>query len=64
MGALPILYAAASPLINSGDYIGPDGFLGQRGFPRKRKSSRASYNKDKAKRLWELSEELTGVSYL
>ena len=64
MGALPILYAAASPLTNSGDYIGPDGFLGQRGFPRKRKSSRASYNKDKAKRLWELSEELTGVSFL
>jgi NAD(P)-dependent dehydrogenase (short-subunit alcohol dehydrogenase family) len=64
MGALPILYAAASPHINSGDYIGPDGFLGQRGFPKKRKSSRASYNKDKAKRLWELSEELTGVKYI
>jgi len=63
MGALPSLFAAASPQINSGDYIGPDGFLGQRGFPRKRKSSRVSYNIEKAKRLWERSEELTGVKY-
>jgi hypothetical protein len=63
MGALPTAYAAASPEARGGDYIGPDGLLGQRGYPKKAKSSAASYDKAAAARLWQASEELTGVTY-
>jgi NAD(P)-dependent dehydrogenase (short-subunit alcohol dehydrogenase family) len=63
MGALPSSYAATSPEAHGGDYIGPDGLFGQRGYPKKVKSSAASYDKAAAARLWQVSEELTGVSY-
>jgi len=63
MGALPILYAATSPEIRGGEYIGPDGFLGQRGYPHKALLSRGSRNQDTAKRLWEVSEELTQIRF-
>lgn len=61
--ALPILFAATRPEIEGGDYIGPDGFLGQRGYPHKARSSARSHNEATAQRLWEVSEELTGVEY-
>lgn len=63
MGALPTLYAASSPNIEGGEYIGPDGFLGQRGFPKKARSSRASYDRETARRLWEISVEVTDVKF-
>jgi NAD(P)-dependent dehydrogenase (short-subunit alcohol dehydrogenase family) len=63
MGALPILHAAASPDVRGGDYIGPDGWLGQRGFPKKVRSSPASYDQATAAQLWRVSEELTGIIY-
>jgi NAD(P)-dependent dehydrogenase (short-subunit alcohol dehydrogenase family) len=63
MGALPTLYAAVSPEIRGGEYIGPDGFLGQRGYPIQTRSSRRSYDEKLAQRLWEVSEQATGVSY-
>ncbi len=63
MGALPTLYAANSPDIEGGEYIGPDGFLGQRGYPTNARSSRASYDQETAIRLWEISEEVTGVKF-
>jgi NAD(P)-dependent dehydrogenase (short-subunit alcohol dehydrogenase family) len=63
MGALPIIYAATSPKVRGGDYIGPDGFLEQRGFPTKSQSSRRSQDKQTAARLWMVSEQLTGVTY-
>ena len=63
MGALPEIYAATSPDVRGGDYIGPDGFLGQQGFPQKVKSNGRSYDQAAAARLWAASEELTGVSY-
>jgi NAD(P)-dependent dehydrogenase (short-subunit alcohol dehydrogenase family) len=61
MGALPILYAATSPDLRGGEYVGPDGFLGQRGYPHKTWSSPASHNQGTARRLWEISEQLTQV---
>jgi len=61
MGALPILYAATGPEIEGGEYIGPDGFLGQRGYPHSARSSKRSRDEGTAKRLWEVSEELSGV---
>ena len=63
MGALPTLYAATAPDVVSGDYYGPDGMGEQRGHPtRVGRNSRAS-NEEDAKRLWEVSEQLTGVDF-
>jgi len=63
-GALPILYASTVPALQGGDHIGPDGLCGLRGHPKRIRSSRASYDRDSAARLWAVSEELTGVNYL
>ena len=64
MGALPQLYAATMPDVQGGEYYGPDGFKENRGFPKKVRSSRKSHDEETARRLWELSERLTGVRYL
>lgn len=63
-GALPQLYAAVAPQARGGDYIGPDGWGGARGYPAVVKSSARSYDLDAARRLWEVSQALTGVSAL
>ncbi len=63
MGALPTLYAAAAPDVRGGDYIGPDGLAENWGYPRKVKPSARSRDPELAKRLWEVSERLTGVRY-
>jgi NAD(P)-dependent dehydrogenase (short-subunit alcohol dehydrogenase family) len=64
MGAQPILYAATSPAVQGGDYVGPGGLLGLRGYPQKVRSGRASYDRETAAKLWAASEEFTGVKYL
>jgi NAD(P)-dependent dehydrogenase (short-subunit alcohol dehydrogenase family) len=64
MGALPLLYAALSPDVQGGEYIGPSGFMGMRGYPAKTKSCQASHDLQSASRLWQVSEELTGVEFL
>ncbi len=63
MGALPTLYGATSSDVSGGDYFGPDGFMGQRGYPKKVKSNDASHDTGVARRLWEVSEKLSGVCY-
>ncbi|HET8757290.1 MAG TPA: oxidoreductase [Solirubrobacteraceae bacterium] len=63
-GALPSLYAATVPDLPSGTYVGPDGMFEGRGHPKLVSASRAAHDEAAARRLWELSEELTGVSYL
>ena len=63
MGALPTLYAATAPDVRGGDYFGPDRFFETWGHPTKVGSSRASQDLDSARRLWEVSEQLTGVRY-
>jgi NAD(P)-dependent dehydrogenase (short-subunit alcohol dehydrogenase family) len=62
-GAWPTLYAATSPELKGGSYVGPDGFLEQRGNPKLVGSSSAARDEDAARRLWEVSENLTGVRY-
>jgi NAD(P)-dependent dehydrogenase (short-subunit alcohol dehydrogenase family) len=62
-GAWPTLYAATTPDLPGGSYVGPDGFLEQRGNPKLVGSSAAARDDDTARRLWEVSEELTGVRY-
>jgi NAD(P)-dependent dehydrogenase (short-subunit alcohol dehydrogenase family) len=63
MGALPTLFAATHPDVQGGQYIGPDGFAEQRGYPRVVRSNAASRDEDTARKLWEISEKLTGVSF-
>jgi hypothetical protein len=62
-GALPQLYAATMPEVTSGDYFGPRGPFEVRGAPAPARLSRSARDDDIARRLWTLSEELTGVTY-
>ena len=64
MGALPTLYAATAPEVANGDYFGPGGLGEMRGHPKLVGMSGAAQNEDDARRLWTVSEELTGVHYL
>ena len=64
MGALPTLYAATKPDVEGGTFVGPDGIGEQRGHPEPVQPSGAARDEDVARRLWEVSEELTGVSLL
>ncbi|MFC7229235.1 oxidoreductase [Salinirubellus salinus] len=63
-GALPMLYALTMPDVRGGEYYGPGGFMGMRGGPERQRSSERSYDRETARRLWAVSEDLTGVSYL
>jgi NAD(P)-dependent dehydrogenase (short-subunit alcohol dehydrogenase family) len=62
MGALPQLYAATNPVVEGGTYIGPDGIAEQRGHPKTVGSSGAARDEATARRLWDVSEDLTGVT--
>jgi hypothetical protein len=63
LGALPTLYAATAADIQGGEFIGPLGLLGMCGAPGKVRSSARSHDRAVATRLWQVSEELTGVRY-
>jgi NAD(P)-dependent dehydrogenase (short-subunit alcohol dehydrogenase family) len=63
MGALPTLYAATEPGIEGGTYVGPDGVGEQRGHPKKVSPSGAARDETVARRLWEVSEQMTGVRF-
>jgi NAD(P)-dependent dehydrogenase (short-subunit alcohol dehydrogenase family) len=63
MGALPTLYAATEPGLEGGTYVGPDGIAEQRGHPKRVSPSGAARDEQVARRLWEVSEEMTGVSF-
>jgi len=63
MGALPSLRAATDPGVLGGQYFGPDGFAEQRGYPKIVRSTAASHDTAAQRRLWAVSEELTGVTF-
>ncbi len=63
MGALPQLRAATDPAVQGGQYYGPDGLGQSRGYPKIVESSKKSHDADRQRRLWTVSEELTGVTY-
>ena len=63
MGALPLLYAATAPDLAGGSYVGPDGAGEIRGYPVLVQGTKRANDQDDARRLWEISERLTGVSY-
>jgi NAD(P)-dependent dehydrogenase (short-subunit alcohol dehydrogenase family) len=62
-GALSVLCAATSSHVHNGQYVGPGGIFGMYGPPRVARPSRRARDPQMAARLWEASEELTGVRY-
>jgi hypothetical protein len=63
MGALPALRAATDPGVTGGQYYGPRGLFGTRGYPEPAHSSRQSHDTAIQRRLWTVSEELTGITF-
>lgn len=63
MGALPSLYSATSLNISGGEYIGPDGRGGKKGYPKLDPIIDKLYQPNTSQKLWEVSEQLTGVVY-
>jgi NAD(P)-dependent dehydrogenase (short-subunit alcohol dehydrogenase family) len=63
MAALSPLRAATAADVRGGDYYGPNGFREVRGYPKLAQSSELSHDEKLQRRLWEISEELTGVRY-
>jgi NAD(P)-dependent dehydrogenase (short-subunit alcohol dehydrogenase family) len=59
-GALPTLYAATQD-IPGGSYVGPDGIGHLRGYPVIHKTSTRALDADRARRLWDVSAELTNT---
>ncbi len=64
MGALPTLYAAVAPDVQGNDYYGPGGFQEISGYPKKVEPAGNAKKDDVAANLWDVSEKMTGVSYL
>jgi NAD(P)-dependent dehydrogenase (short-subunit alcohol dehydrogenase family) len=62
-GALPVLRAAADPAAGAGEYYGPGGWREYTGYPVRVESSGRSHDAAAGRRLWTVSEQLTGVSY-
>lgn len=62
-GAWPILYASTYPDVKNGDYYGPGGAGERKGAPAPAQIAPHALDKDNAKKLWTLTEELTGVTY-
>ncbi|MEO5876523.1 MAG: oxidoreductase [Streptosporangiaceae bacterium] len=62
-GALPSLRAAADPGVRPGEIYGPRGLFAMRGKPTTVKMTPRGNNTQVAARLWEVSTELTGVTY-
>lgn len=63
-GALPILHACNNPAVKNGDYYGPDGFMEVAGSPRKVAAKPHAHDAELAKKLWAISESLTGTTLL
>jgi NAD(P)-dependent dehydrogenase (short-subunit alcohol dehydrogenase family) len=61
-GALPTLYAATAE-IPGNSFVGPDGFQEMRGQPKVVRPVRAARDAETARRLWDVSEELTDVHF-
>lgn len=62
--AEPSLFAALSPEVKGGEYFGPQGFNEFKGKVGFAKRSEYSKKEDIAQKLWELSEKMTGQSFL
>jgi NAD(P)-dependent dehydrogenase (short-subunit alcohol dehydrogenase family) len=63
MGALPTLYAATAPGLAGGELIGPSRLFESRGYPGVVRPAKRGCDDEVARRLWDVSEELTGVTF-
>lgn len=63
-GCYPSVFAATSDQAESGRYYGPHGFMEMRGMPAEADIRRLARNQRIRERLWDVSEELTGIRYL
>jgi len=63
MGVLPELRASVDLNAKGAEYYGPNGLREVKGYPVVVQSNKASQNSDDARKLWEISEKLTSVSY-
>jgi len=63
MGVLPQLYASTAPEAKGGVFYGPK-TMRLRGYPAEQKCNDMLDDAAALKRFWDLSEELTGISYL
>jgi NAD(P)-dependent dehydrogenase (short-subunit alcohol dehydrogenase family) len=62
-GALPTLRAAVDPMAQGGDYFGPGGRFGYTGPPVRVEPSDTARDVAAQRLLWQVSEELTGVTF-
>jgi NAD(P)-dependent dehydrogenase (short-subunit alcohol dehydrogenase family) len=62
-GSWPLVYAATSSEVHGGGYYGPDGIAEIKGMPVEVKPKPQALDPAAGKRLWEVSETLTGVRY-
>jgi NAD(P)-dependent dehydrogenase (short-subunit alcohol dehydrogenase family) len=62
-GALPTLAASVYPDLIGASFIGPNGFLEMRGTPKLTRAKALAYDQTLAKNLWQVSQELTKVSW-
>jgi NAD(P)-dependent dehydrogenase (short-subunit alcohol dehydrogenase family) len=62
-GALPCLYGATAEGVRGGEYYGPGRLFGMRGQPTRVRPPRAARDAETARRLWQVSEQLTGVHF-
>lgn len=62
-GALPQIKASVNVNIKGGDYYGPNGLFEMTGYPVLVKSNKASHSLEDARKLWEISEKLTGIKF-
>jgi hypothetical protein len=62
-GSWPTLYGATSADVQGGHYYGPHGFREMRGYPVEVRAEMQAYDEQLAAKLWQVSEQLTGVRY-
>jgi len=62
-GALPTLRAATDPDARAGEYFGPRRFFEMNGPPERARINRRARDLEVAARLWQVSEQLTGVHF-
>lgn len=61
MGALPQVYAATGADVESGQFYGPDGRNESKGYPTLVEPFDDARDRELGRRLWDISEDLTGV---
>lgn len=62
-GALPTLYAATAPQAEGGAYYGPDKMGGMKGSPTRARMAPAAEQAAVTAKLWDVSEQLAGVTF-